>query len=83
MVDFNNVIKLLDFGLAARTRYNNVSNNYEAVTSRPFRNWGTPVFMPKESLDDNNSVTYASDVWLLGCIFIYCFLKRYLWNDIN
>ncbi|CAI5516946.1 unnamed protein product [Closterium sp. Naga37s-1] len=69
LLDENGRPKLCDFGLARRLT--DIAKGSQAQAAVPKR--GTPCYMAPELLQEGGVLSFASDLWALGCVMYECY----------
>ncbi|GJP67465.1 hypothetical protein CLOP_g24285 [Closterium sp. NIES-67] len=69
LLDENGRPKLCDFGLARRLT--DIAKGSQALPPVPKR--GTPCYMAPELLQEGGVLSFASDLWALGCVMYECY----------
>ncbi|CAI5993122.1 unnamed protein product [Closterium sp. NIES-65] len=69
LLDENGRPKLCDFGLARRLT--DIAKGSQAQAPVPKR--GTPCYMAPELLQEGGVLSFASDLWALGCVMYECY----------
>ena len=77
--DGEEVVKLLDFGLAKFYAPVNPDEATKRLT-REGAVFGTPAYMSPEQVKGQGSVDQRADLWALGCMAYECLTGRPVWN---
>jgi eukaryotic-like serine/threonine-protein kinase len=72
--DDDELIKVLDFGIAKSTR--GLLADSAAVSTRSGATLGTPSYMSPEQLDADQSIDARTDIWALGVLAYQCLLGK-------
>lgn len=69
LIDQNNTVRIVDFGLAKPGETSELLSNYDATLTRQFV--GTVAYAAPEQLRPGVVVDCRSDIYSLGCVFYY------------
>ena len=78
--DGDDVIKILDFGLAKFYAPVNPEEKAQKRLTREGAVFGTPAYMSPEQVKGQGNVDHRADLWALGCMAYECLIGRPVWN---
>jgi serine/threonine-protein kinase len=78
--DGDDVIKILDFGLAKFYAPVNPEEKAAKRLTREGAVFGTPAYMSPEQVKGQGNVDHRADLWALGCMAYECLIGRPVWN---
>src|SRR5690242_17467720 len=78
--DGDDVIKILDFGLAKFYAPVNPEEKAAKRLTREGAVFGTPAYMSPEQVKGQGNVDHRADLWALGCMAFECLIGRPVWN---
>ncbi|MDB4943511.1 MAG: Serine/threonine protein kinase [Labilithrix sp.] len=78
--DGDEVIKILDFGLAKFYAPVNPEEKAAKRLTREGAVFGTPAYMSPEQVKGQGNVDHRADLWALGCMAYECLIGRPVWN---
>ena len=65
-------------------KYDESLHTYLLVSQAPFLSWGSAAYMaPEQITSQHGKPSFALDIWALGCIFIFCILKKHPYHKID
>ena len=76
----DDVIKILDFGLAKFYAPVNPEEKAAKRLTREGAVFGTPAYMSPEQVKGQGNVDHRADLWALGCMAYECLIGRPVWN---
>ena len=78
--DGDEVVKILDFGLAKFYAPVNPEEKAAKRLTREGAVFGTPAYMSPEQVKGQGNVDHRADLWALGCMAYECLIGRPVWN---
>ena len=78
--DGDDVVKILDFGLAKFYAPVNPEEKAAKRLTREGAVFGTPAYMSPEQVKGQGNVDHRADLWALGCMAYECLIGRPVWN---
>jgi serine/threonine-protein kinase len=78
--DGEDIIKILDFGLAKFYAPMNPEGPSQKRLTREGAVFGTPAYMSPEQVKGQGNVDHRADLWALGCMAYECLIGRPVWN---